>query len=367
MKKTITMLLLMFCITLVAQDKIYVHTATAENSSGDVTYIDHPDFNNNPNAGVVYSHVWNPNGNSGVYNNNFTTIFYQNTLNQWAIANENLSDIVIGSSYNVYISSDPSNVITHVSEGANQGTFGPSSTVIDHPSLNGSNPGPAIIFSNSYRPNFVDNNDGYSLYYDVANNKRGLFNRHGNDIPIDTGFNILLTGVGATSITHISDASNTNLNYTIIDHPELNGNPNATFVFSHYWGLYDNFTDLDNVKLGVWYNGINWSIYYEDSSHTMQEGVAFDIVIASQILGNEDFEIQTNISMYPNPAKEATTITTTGEISTIRIFNLLGQEISNIQGTGKTMQLDLTNLSAGNYFIKVQVEDTTETLKLIKK
>ena len=74
MKKIFTLLLLISISFIYAQDKTYVHTATADNTNNDITIINHPDLNGNPNAGIVYSHVWNPNGGPSSFNDNFTTL-----------------------------------------------------------------------------------------------------------------------------------------------------------------------------------------------------------------------------------------------------------------------------------------------------
>ncbi len=365
MKTIFTFLMLILFSITNAQDKIYVHTATAANSSGWITYLDHPDLNGNPNAGIVYKHVWNPNGAGGVYNDNVDGLWYNGS--QWTIFNEDAATTMVdGAQFFIYIAADPADVITHIADVAHQGSI-PAYTEIDNPLFNGSNPGPYAIMSNYWNPFSVYNNHNYGFWYDTGSNRRVIYSEDIVDIPENAAFKILVSGDATNYFTHESDAGNIAGNWTVIDHASLNGNPNATFVFSHYYGINgaSSQVEIDKV-LSAWYTGSNWAIYTEDNS-AMPEGIALDIIVADQeILGNEDFDLETNISMSPNPAREFTTISTTQEISTIEIFNLLGQELSQIQGSGKTMQIDLTNLAAGNYFIKVQVEGASETLKLIK-
>ena len=367
--KKIILLLMVFIVSIInAQDKIYVHITTAANSDGNVTYINHPDLNGNPNAGIVYSHVWNPNGNSGIYNNNITGLWYSNVENKWAIFNEDLSPIKEDSQYFIYIAADPSQVITHISTAANQGTDGTYTTNIDDPSFNNSDPGPYAIISNYWNPNSVYNTHLYSFYYDSANSKRGFYNRDFGPIPDGAAFKILVNGSGVSRYTHTTSAANNSGNWTVIDHPDLNGNPNATFVFSHYWGLNGNTGPVGNTKLGAWYNGTNWAIYLEDNSLTMDEGISFDIIIAPQeILGNNDITTESNIVMYPNPATNKTTISSSNEISNIRVFNILGQEVQTFSSNGTTMDLDVSSLQSGTYFVKIETELGTDTLKLIKQ
>ncbi|MFK5983190.1 MAG: T9SS type A sorting domain-containing protein [Flavobacteriaceae bacterium] len=365
MKKTI-LLLMMFIISIInAQDKIYVHTATAANSSGHITTIDHPDLNGNPNAGIVYKHVWNPNNATGVFNDNIDGLWYDGS--QWTIFNEDINTMVDGAQYFIYIAADPADVITHVADVAHQGAA-PSFTEIDHPLLNDNNPGPYAIMSNYWNPFSTYNSFNYGFWYDPSTNRRNIYTENGSTIPENTAFKLLVIGNGVSYHSHQSDASNISSNWTVLDQPDLNGNPNATFVFSHYWGINGAGSEVTIDKtLSAWYTGTNWAIYTEDQS-PMPEGIAFDIIIADQeILGNDDVVLENKTILYPNPAINNTTITSSQEISNIKIFNILGQEVQSFSGNGTTMALDISTIQIGTYFVKVEAENGTETLKLIKQ
>ena len=370
MKKLFTLMMLLIYVTLIAQEnKIYIHTATAGNSSGNVTYIDHPDLNNNPDAGLVYVHVWNPAGIGGIYNNNVTGLWYDGF--NWTIFNEDFNlDIVKGSSYNVYIS-DPANVITHISIAANQGSFGAGTTLIDNPLLNGNNPGPYAIVSNYWNPNSVYNNLNYGFYYDAALGRRAIYQENLIPIPEGAAFKILIDGSGAgiERFTHVVTAENNTNNWSVIDHPSLNNNENATFVFTHFWGVEGATTqvDLDKV-LGVWYDGANWSIYREDETDQIPLGMAFDIIVAPQTtVGVEEIMLEANVSVHPNPTSDFVTISTKNAISNVTVYNNLGREILQVEGGGNIVKLDLSDLSLGVYLAKVRVGNAVKTVKLIKQ
>ncbi len=157
----------------------------------------------------------------------------------------------------------------------------------------------------------------------------------------------------------------------MLNHSSLNDNPNATFVFSNYYNLNGSATIIEPGMLGSWYDsGIGrWGIYYENTTTVMDEGLSFDIIVADQeILGNEDFTSEANIVMFPNPAVETTTITSTQEITSITVFNILGQEVATFKGKGNNTQIDVSNLTTGNYLVKVADENgNAKTLKLIKQ
>ncbi|MBV1924054.1 MAG: T9SS type A sorting domain-containing protein [Flavobacteriaceae bacterium] len=368
MKTMITFLMLIVCSITFAQDKIYIHTATPENTAGHITYIDHPDLNGNPDAGIVYVHNWNPGGLGGTFNNNTTGLWYDGA--SWTIFNEDTAvSMVENSSYNIYIA-DTSNVITHVSDSSNEGSFGNHTTVIDNAAFNSSNPGPYAMLSNYWNPNSIYNNQAYGFYYDVDLDKRGIYQEDANLIPDGAAFKVLIAGSDATRFTHITSIDNISNNWTIIDHVSLNGNPDATFVFTHYWGVGGVTTEVDlNAVLGVWYDGANWSIYNEAGGGSdMFEGLAFDIAVVDQeILGIEENSlVDISVKMYPNPANNEVTISSEYTINNITLFNVLGQEIFQSKHDSNSIDIDLSNYTRGSYFVNVEMESTTKTLKLIK-
>lgn len=379
MKKIISILtVLLFSFVLHAQDKIYVHTATAANTSGHITYINHPDLNGNPNAGIVFSHVWNPNGTSGVGNNNIDGLWYDAAAQKWTIFNEDFSPMVEGAKFFVYIASNPSDVITHVASVANQNPGAAQYTVLDS-GIFGVDPGPYAVMSNYWDPNGVYNPHNYGFFYDdiFGTNTRNIFNENGTGIPTDAAFKILVTGTGVIDrFTHQATAANIGGAFgesSEIDNPFLNNNPNASFVFSHYWGENGTSSQVNvDKKVGTWYSTVTgrWNLFTEDIS-PFPEGTAFDIIVADQeVLGTEDFSTPVNISLYPNPVKETATVTATEFIKTINIYNLLGQEIATMtpEDSKNTVSLPVSNLQAGTYMVRVQTQNgKTQTIKLIKQ
>lgn len=362
MKKLFTLFVFIFCAVTYAQDEIYVHTATAANIVGHITYIDNPALNGHPEANIIITHAWNPNGMSGVYNDNVTGVWYNGS--QWAIYNEDTSvPMVDGSSYFVYIA-DGGQIIRHIASAANVGS-NPAYTVIDEPSLNG-NPNPKLALSTNYNPNAVYNDHNYGFFYDESANRWNIYAEDAAQIPLDASFNVLVQGSGGTTHRHQALLANINGNYTIIDHPSLNGNPNATFVISHYWGILGASSQvlLDKV-LGVYYDGANWAVYTEDSS-TMPEGIVFDLNIVGQTLGTLTNEIA-EITAYPNPTSNNITIAAKQKINTIVIYNLLGQEVKNITDIeSNSIVINLSELASGSYFAKIQADYSLQTIKIIK-
>ena len=73
------------------------------------------------------------------------------------------------------------------------------------------------------------------------------------------------------------------------------------------------------------------------------------------------------ISIYPNPVKNILRIGATNVITSISIFNPLGQKILITNPNTFTEEIDINNLNQGIYLVNVQIGDHTSTHKIIKQ
>lgn len=74
-----------------------------------------------------------------------------------------------------------------------------------------------------------------------------------------------------------------------------------------------------------------------------------------------------NIRMYPNPVKDKLQIVAEHEISTVTVRNLLGQKVTSLSTNGIETYIDLSQLSAGNYFVTIKLANGQfSTQKLLK-
>jgi hypothetical protein len=74
-----------------------------------------------------------------------------------------------------------------------------------------------------------------------------------------------------------------------------------------------------------------------------------------------------NFSAYPNPVKDVLNISYTSEISSVKIINMLGQEVISKNINATSSQIDMSQLSAGTYIVNVTAGDTIKTLKVVKQ
>lgn len=368
-----TIFTFLFCLAFglaTAQDHMFIHTATAANISTNATILDHPDLNGNPNAKIVATHNCNPGGlPGGTLNNNVTGVWYNSSSSKCLIYNEagSTTPMIEDSSYNVYIAQGDE-VIQHIATAANQGSD-PAYTVLDHPLLNGADPGPKVVVATNYAGSGY-NFHNYGTWFDPAENKRVIYSEDLAPIPLNAAFYVLISGVGTQTYTHEANAGNITSTYTELDHPLLNNKPNAVFVISHYFGYGPdpgNNTIVDKV-LGVWYNFIDerWNIYNEDNT-PFQPGTAFDIIIWDpSIMGVAQNGIA-GLAFSPNPVFEKTTLSAEYPLKSVVLYDALGQELLVLHPASTPFELDLSHFPSGNYFAKVTTGKATETIKLIKQ
>lgn len=73
------------------------------------------------------------------------------------------------------------------------------------------------------------------------------------------------------------------------------------------------------------------------------------------------------LEIYPNPATDFVTFTSSADIEAVTLVNLDGAVVKRASGSGPSMQLDVASLSAGTYLAVVSAGGRAETKKLIIK
>ncbi|CAM3705872.1 fibronectin type III domain-containing protein [Flavobacterium gelidilacus] len=70
---------------------------------------------------------------------------------------------------------------------------------------------------------------------------------------------------------------------------------------------------------------------------------------------------------YPNPVVDVLNLSYSSEITSVKVINLLGQEVISRKVNNTTSQIDMTSLTAGAYIVNVTVGDVVKTIKVIKQ
>jgi len=88
---------------------------------------------------------------------------------------------------------------------------------------------------------------------------------------------------------------------------------------------------------------------------------AYDASLASNTFANSNF------TYYPNPVKDVLNISNAAIISKVEVVNLLGQQVIVKSLNDTQGQLDMSELAAGTYLVKLTSEDQIKTIKVIKE
>jgi hypothetical protein len=89
-------------------------------------------------------------------------------------------------------------------------------------------------------------------------------------------------------------------------------------------------------------------------------------VIVQINLSNDTFN-SINVVYSPNPVIDLLAIKATAELKSAKICNVLGQIILQQRFNASEIQLDLSNVPTGTYFVTVESDDRKETFKILKK
>lgn len=271
---------------LLANSLRFVHRATANNSSAEITFLSHPDLDGEDRVHVFCTPVWNPNGRPGVYNDHPTGVYYEPLRSQWAVFNQDRAPMPAGASFNVLVPDTPARRLVLEATAAN--TSG-HTVRITHPLIDG-NPDARIfveqLWSTPGRAG-VYNDANIGAYYNQGPGQWEVFNQDLSAIALNTKFFVLIAEWHLDHrfepIVHVGDASNTVGHITYIDHPELNGHPDAQLTVTQVWNPDGRaFGVYNDHAIGVYYDGNRqqWSIFNQDRQ-PMPPNAAFFVLIGS--------------------------------------------------------------------------------------
>lgn len=88
---------------------------------------------------------------------------------------------------------------------------------------------------------------------------------------------------------------------------------------------------------------------------------------SEEVLGINDTNATASISHYPNPTKDVINFKATTIITTIELFNVLGQKIVSQSGNSNELTIDLSSQPKGMYIANVVTENGKEAIRIIKE
>ncbi len=256
----------------------FVTLSTSANIASLVTYLDSPSLNQLPARSFLANVVLNPLGATTSYHSHPLGAFYSSTDAQWSVFNEDSVDMPTGVAFNIFTPPQNSVFFTHT---ATVGNTTADLTLLDNVNLN-NHPEAKVFAMPAYNPGGGSGayyNHKIGVYYQVSTGRWGIYNEDAAGIPADSKFFVYVSQGFTQSFTHVATVDNTPGNYTILDSPLLNNNPNAVINVMHDWGTSGSGAYY-NEALGVWYSSGRgrWTIF-NNNSGAIPAGLKFNVLI----------------------------------------------------------------------------------------
>ncbi len=140
-----------------------------------------------------------------------------------------------------------------------------------------------------------------------------------------------------------------------------------------------NWTQIGTTIQGLDTNSKNgWCVSLSGDGKTLGVGSASNYLpintgyaraydLSSIMLATQENSVENDIKIYPNPVKNHLNILLEKKISSIIVYNMLGQEVLSKIINSKEANIEVSHLTAGTYLVKITSENQVKTVKIIKE
>ena len=167
---------------------------------------------------------------------------------------------------------------------------------------------------------------------------------------------LMLTSASHSYTTKISDGNKVEFIFENINLPFDNANNDGYIAFKiktlPTLQVNDSFTNEASIFFDY-----NFPIVTNKATSTFKT------------LGTQDFDFARYFSVYPNPAISVLNISSKEiiEVQSISIYNTLGQLVLALPNAAKVSKIDVSSLTAGNYFLKIKTDKGSSSAQFVKE
>lgn len=146
----------------------------------------------------------------------------------------------------------------------------------------------------------------------------------------------------------------------------LNGQDPANYEIVYFLTLIDAQNQSNPIANINSYNGFNAQQIFVSIEEMNGFGCReIKTFMLYQTLSSDSFT-NFNVIHHPNPIHNVLNLSSQKTIDSIKIMNLLGQELHSEIINQNEVQIDLSHFSSGTYLIKVTSDDASKTIKVVK-
>ncbi len=237
----------------------FTWTATSSNVNLWFSFINNDATNGNPNALLFVTPAYDPGGVCGcVIDASPVGVIWAGGSNEWALMNENETDMPVGAAFNVMVVQKPTSQVFTTTATASNSTG--NGMTISSKAINGK--GAALLQVTSSLPNGLGSVvDGHPLgvVYGLggSGDEWDIQNVDNATMPLGAVFNVMVGGKpsnGGKAALLTGTSTNTTGSSTFISNAETNGNPNAVVFETQNADPSLNFGAGDVAPTGVVYD-----------------------------------------------------------------------------------------------------------------
>ncbi|MGV3461448.1 MAG: T9SS type A sorting domain-containing protein [Flavobacterium sp.] len=111
---------------------------------------------------------------------------------------------------------------------------------------------------------------------------------------------------------------------------------------------------------------VNGNIYYATAASGTCYSTTALAVTVSVVLGRDDFSF-TNLKYYPNPVTDKLTISHSSAITSVEVYNLLGQIVISERPNTTTAEVNMAQLQQATYIVRISADGKSKDFKVVKK
>src|SRR5690554_3251264 len=132
-------------------------------------------------------------------------------------------------------------------------------------------------------------------------------------------------------------------------------------------GCEDSSTGAESYTITNSVDGETYYVYIANWSGSSTTTGTHTIALTCPTVSVDDFASSDVFTYYPNPVNNTLSLKGVKTIQDVAVYNMLGQQVLRTAPNTVNSDVDMSNLQAGTYFVKVTIENATKTIKVIKK